>query len=852
MKKAISCVAAVLAAVVLQAAPWKSAEWPVLKRYDSSHLYQVALPLGGIGTGTVSLGGRGELRDWEVMNVPAKGFSTVTVGNDAPFFAIYTKEPGSEPQTRLLAGSLYPQEYLHYEGRPVNHHGLPRFKEASFDAAYPFGQVYLSDAAMPVKVRIKGFNPLVPCDPETSGLPIAVLAYEVTNTTDSSVEVAVCGAIRNFIGKDGQNNITDWKGDRIPQGNGDNFNEYRQSGGIRGIFFDSKGLAEDNAALGNFSLSTDFEGEISYRTFTADNRWSNAMLNFWDDFSTDGVISNPQASARVKIGKDNDPMGALASKAVLKAGETKTFNFFITWNFPNRYAWSKSVVGNYYSTNYPDSWKTALEIIPQVQELERQTLAFVNAFLGTTLPDVVKEAAMFNLCAMRSQTAFRIKDGHFMGWEGVMDNYGSCPGSCTHVWNYEVATPFLFGELAQTMRDVEFGYSMSPDGQMDFRANLPLGSSPDKNETAADGQMGCIMKLYREWQLSGDNSFLERYWPACKSALCYAWVERGWDGNCDGVMEGSQHNTMDVNYYGPNPQMGFWYMGALRAAEEMAVAMKDKEFEKKCRRLFESGSAWMDANLFNGEYYEHKITDPKTFEFLPEGSDRIPRYQLGKGCLVDQLAGQYMAHVCGLGYLGNKSHIQTTMKTIMKYNFISDFSTNFNNMRSYVMGDEAGLIMASWPKGRLEVPFPYFSESMTGFEYCAAVGMMYEGEVADGLKCISAIRDRFDGAKRNPFDEPECGHHYSRSMASWAAVLSLSDFHYSGVAKTMNFTATTGKYFWSNGYSFGTCEITPESVKLEVLKGSVDLKTLTLTGEKKPIGRNIKLAEGETREFSRL
>jgi non-lysosomal glucosylceramidase len=25
-----------------------------------------------------------------------------------------------------------------------------------------------------------------------------------------------------------------------------------------------------------------------------------------------------------------------------------------------------------------------------------------------------------------------------------------------------------------------------------------------------------------------------------------------------------------------------------------------------------------------------------------------PDYQLGEGCLVDQLVGQYMAHVCGL------------------------------------------------------------------------------------------------------------------------------------------------------------------------------------------------------------
>ena len=849
MRKSL-LLAALLVPAVLGAQQWRPSEWPVLRSYDEAHLQQVALPLGGIGTGTVSLGGRGELRDWEMMNVPGKGNSTVMTGNDAPLFAIFTKEKDGESATRLLAGPLYPQEYLHYEGRPVNHHGLPRFDHASFDAAYPFGQVNLSDPGMPVKVRIKGFNPLVPGDSQISGLPIAILTYEVTNTSVNELEVAVCGAIRNFIGKDGQDYTLNWKGDRVPVGAKDNKNEYRESGALKGIQFYSAGVDPEDKAWGNFTLSTDSPDEVTYRTFTTDNSWSNSMLNFWDDLSDDGLISNPQASIRHSVGGDQDPMGALSVKAVLKPGEKHCFNFYLTWNFPNRFAWSSENVGNYYSTLYPDSWKSAMEFIPKVGEYEKRTLSFVNAFLSSSYPDVVKEAALFNLAVLRSQTVFRIKDGHMLGWEGVMDHYGSCAGSCTHVWNYEVATPFLFGDLARTMRDVEFRYAMNPDGAMDFRVNLPLGSKPDPGQIAADGQMGCIMKLYREWQLSGDEAFLREYWPACKSALSFAWKEKGWDGNQDGVMEGSQHNTMDVNYFGPNPQMGFWYMGALRAAEEMAKAMKDKEFAKKCRSLFEKGSAWMDANLFNGEYYEHKITDPETFEFLPEDSDKIPPFQLGKGCLVDQLVGQYMAHICGLGYLGDKNHIQKTLQSVMKYNYIPDVSGEFNNMRSYVMGHEAALMMASWPKGRLEVPFPYFPEAMTGFEYCAAVGMIQEGMVDDGLKCIKAIRDRFDGAKRNPFDEPECGKHYARSMASWASVLALSDFHYSGVDKTMSFTRTPGKYFWSNGSAFGLCEVSTSSVKLEVLRGSVELSAFYLSGMTKPIAKKISIPEGGSEMFT--
>jgi len=809
--------------------PWQPSDWPVLKHYDAAHLHRIALPLGGIGTGQVSLGGRGELCDWEIMNYPGKGYSATKRGtNNAPLFAIYVRRNGEDPKAKILAGPLYTDEYLHYEGGSVSNHGYPRFSQASFDAAYPFGQVNLSDPGMPVKVRIKGFNPLIPGDSEASGLPVAVLSYEVTNSSDAEVEVSVCGAIHNFIGQDGTKYEDYWGGDVNPVGAKKNKNEYKSGNGLKAIYFYSEGVASTDEAWGNMTLATDADGDVSYRTFTTDNNWNNASLNFWDDFSDDGRISNPLPNPRWSIGGADDPMGAIAVRNTLAPGETRCFNFYLTWNFPNRRAWyDEEIVGNWYSQRYPDSWESAKEIIPQIPGLEQRTLAFVNALLGSSLPEVAKEAALFNLNVLRSQTVFRIADGHMMGWEGVRDREGSCQGSCTHVWNYEVATPFLFGDLARTMRNVEFKHALHEDGRMDFRALLPLDTK-DYGNAAADGQMGCIMKLYREWQLSGDNAFLADYWEACKKALSYAWVERGWDGNCDGVMEGSQHNTMDVNYFGPNPQMAFWYLGALRAAEEMALAMKDKAFATKCRYLFDKGSAWVDANLFNGEYYEHKITDPETFEFLPEGSDKVPPFQLGKGCLVDQLVGQYMAHICGLGYLGDKEHMRTTLESIMRYNWRESMTDHFNNMRSYVLGDESCLLMASWPKGRLEVPFPYFPEAMTGFEYAAAIGMIYEGMEADGLKCIKAIRDRFDGAKRNPFSEPECGHHYARSMASWAAVIALSEFHWSGVDGTFSITDKPGTWFWSNGYAWGTATVSHSDAVIKVIEGQLPVKSVKI------------------------
>jgi hypothetical protein len=210
-----------------------------------------------------------------------------------------------------------------------------------------------------------------------------------------------------------------------------------------------------------------------------------------------------------------------------------------------------------------------------------------------------------------------------------------------------------------------------------------------------------------------------------------------------------------------------------------------------------------------------------------------PDYQLASGCLVDQLVGQYMAHVLGLGYLVKEGNIKTTLQSILKYNKRETMFEHFNNMRSFAMGDEKALLMASWPKGgRPSIPFPYWSEVMTGFEYTAAIGMLYEGMQQEGLEVISNIRDRYDGQKRNPFDEAECGHHYARAMASWASIIQQSGFGFSAVDRSIMFTKKEGNYFWSNGSAWGMCTILKTAkgyqVSLSVKYGSLELKKIVL------------------------
>ena len=850
--------AIVLSAVLAtagRAGVWRPSDWPVLRTYDGEHLHRIALPLGGIGTGTISLGGRGEIRDhYQIMNEPASG--DVDKGDRAskgPIFLVHVASAdGSASTTRMLAGPLYAHEKFQQNGCPVPYHGVPRFAQASFSAAYPFGTVTLSDPSLPIRAKVRGFNPLVPGDADASSLPVAVLTCEVANTSSVPLSVSVCGAMCNFIGRDAHASFKRGVFGEIPPGAKRNRNDFRESGtaNVRGIFFRSEGVAADSPAWGTIALGTE-ERDVTWRLATRNFGWHQytTLLQLWDDFNADGRLSSDPPDDAMQ-----DPLGALAVGKPIAPGACESFTFFLTWSFPNRKAWSERIEGNHYCRAFPDAWTAMEKIVPQMPALERRTRAFVTAVLESSFADSVKEAALFNLSVLRSQTVFRLPDGHLMGWEGVMARDGSCYGSCTHVWNFEQALPFLFGDLARSMRDVEFAYATRDDGHMAFRANLPLseagGGGANLNgkriTTAADGQMGCIVKAWREWRFSGDRAFLARLWPRIRAALAYAWIPDGWDADRDGAMEGRQDNTWDIPYFGPNPEVGFWYLGALKAGADMAEAMGDTAFAAECRRIYAEGSRFMDARLFNGACYEQIVYDPQTRRPLAPGASP-PRFQMGTACLSTQLAGQFAADVCGLGALADRVHERKAMETVWRRNFREDFTGWFTNARSFVFPGEAGLLNATWRDGeRPTVPMPCFAEAWTGFEYTAAGMMAMLGMTNEAVRLVSAVRARFDGATRNPFDEPECGSHYARSLASWGLVPAFSGFRWDGVARSMSFAAGPGRWFWSNGSAWGTCEIDSSACCLTVAEGKLELATLSLGGGPNLLENPIRLGVDES------
>ncbi len=799
-------------------------------RFSGRQLRMISFPLGGVAAGSIGLGGRGQLENWEIFNRPNKGFRP-----SYAFPAIWAQAGSGKSEAHVLEARIQPP----YEGSSGlgsnNAPGLSRLESATFTGEYPLAHIDFEDHTLPVKVELDAFSPFIPHEPDDSGLPVAILRYRVTNPGPATATVGIAFSIDNPV-----NTGEDNRGAAAQKGNGGRQNEFRNSDGVVGMVMSNPSLAQDDPMAGEFVLAATPETgvEVSHWEGWPAGRWWNSPLLFWDQFSKAGKLgAQPEA---------HNTVGVLCLQQSIPAGRSVNFQFLLGWRFPNRTpdwcGWSappgdgKTVIGNFYAVRFKSAWEAVAYAARNLESLETRTRRFAEALRESSLPAVVKEAASANLSTLATTTCFRTADGEFHGFEGSNDQRGCCFGNCTHVWNYETTTGFLFPSFARSLRRNAFGYSMDDAGAIHFRQMLPDGKARS-GFAAADGQMGQIMHAWLDWRISGDNALLHATWPSAKKALEFAWVPGGWDGNKDGVMEGVQHNTYDVEFYGPNPMCGIYYLGALRAGEEMARAAGDNESAETYRKLFEQGSNWIDANLFNGEYYIQKIRGFRKEEIANNlrsdmGSENTqnPEYQLGAGCLVDQLVGQYLADVCGLGALVAPEKIRATLRSIYRYNYKRSLAGHDNTERTFALNNEASVVICDYGKAeRPHIPFPYFAETMTGFEYTAAVLMMNWGMVEEGLECVRNIRLRYDGEKRNPWDEAECGHHYARAMSAWSAVIALSGFSYDGAGASLVAAPLVAKdnfhCFWSTGTGWGTYSLKRKtggaSFALKVLAGTL-------------------------------
>ena len=800
-------------------------------KYVGQYTKEISFPLGGIGTGSIGLGGDGRLIDWEIFNKPSKGSI-----NGYTHFAIRAIQ-GDKITAAVLNGDIQKEfigqykksNFTGYGFGPSNQKmcGFPHFKNVEFNGEFPVALLDFKDDKFPANVNMTAFNPFIPLDAKNSSIPAAFFEFEVENITSENVEyqiaLSVANPYKDSINKADINNI------------------------VKTLRLLNNGAGRDEIEYGDLTLATDCDTAYT-QTYWYRGGWQDSIVSFWNEFSNEKHINE-----RIYDDQGRYDTGTLIAEIKLCPKEKKKVKFILSWNVPNNYNyWNEcknddgthKTWKNYYATVFENSVQTAVYSLENWDYLYNRTLNFKKALHETTMPKEVIDAASSNLSVLKSPTVLRLEDGSFYGWEGVHELEGSCEGTCQHVWNYAYALCFLFPELERSIRDMEFNFSTDENGRMGFRIMLPLGRKMTDFRACVDGQMGAVIKCYREWKISGDNKWLEANWENIKKVLEYAWSENNedcWDLDKDGVLEGRQHHTLDMELFGPSSWLEGMYLAALKAAAEMADFLGDTQKAQEYREIFDKGYRWTKENLFNGKYFiqkvdinDKRITDK--FDASPKywnDETKQIRYQINEGSSIDQMLAQWHADIIGLGEIFDKEQVFDALSEMMKNNYKPTMREFVNPWRIFSVNDEAGTVICDYPHGteKPKIPIPYCEETMTGFEYSFAGLLCSRGKIDDGLKVVKAVRDRFDGEKRNPWNEFECGSNYARSMASYALIPILSGFEFDMPHHHIGFNpykANDFKCIWSLADAWGNFEVNNNTVKINVCEGEINLKSLSL------------------------
>ncbi|HUN36357.1 MAG TPA: GH116 family glycosyl-hydrolase [Trebonia sp.] len=819
--------------------------------FAGSRRRAVALPLGGIGTGNLAIGGTGALTQWQLHNQGNhRGFSPQS------FFAL--RLSCTEPPLsfrRVLRGPAIephpePAPLVNDDLDPAGPHARsaswPPVRDTTFEGAYPFARVDYADD-WPAQVRLEAYTPFVPLDAEASGLPLASFTFRITNRFTAPLHGWLVGTLQNLVGWDGVTPIRDSSCAVL----GGNVNRPMPSGDGTGLVLANDDLDPSHPGYGSMALWTPAAAMALPQFDDAD-----AALAFADSLKLGSVTVlddwSPEAMARalaalrpvVRGAEGASPAGrtwggALAVPFGVGPGSSTEIQFVYAWHFPNRLAdfdrfgdaqpaqakptqAGPAWIGNHYATTFASAQHVVEHFAGRQADLLERTRRWHDAVYLSSLPAVITDVIGAQPSLIRSPTTFRPADGRFYGFEGVLGEStlnwngnvgGSCPLNCTHVWNYEQAVAQLFPSLERSMRETDWDVMQAPEGYLPHRVLLPADGPQLHGVTvggparpAIDGMLGTVLKTYREVRRGAGTDWLARYLPHARRLMDF--VTATWDVSGSGVLSGDQPVTHDISLQGPNVFVGGLWLAALRAMQEMTARCGAVAEAAEFGRRFRVASGSYDELLWNGDFYSQK-SDGQSFDF-------------GDGCLADQLLGQWWAHQLDLGHILPADHVRTALASIVAFNYRESFRGFQHGYRVFADADDAGLLICTWPRGgRPAVPIRYADEVWTGVEYQVAAHCLFEGMTDEGLRILTGLRDRYDGSRRNPYNEVECGDHYSRAMAGFSVLDAWTGAWYDAWAGHLRLGRGAERYPLVAGPAWGEVTVSDGAVSFRCLGGEL-------------------------------
>lgn len=747
-------------------------------------LSMIGMPVGGIGTGQLYLSGDGRL--WFFALNPQWRVNTGSSPDDGyakPISANVRSPVRQGFVLRVGAGDVGRVWSLDRAG----------FPETSFSSRYPIGHVSYRTADCPVEASLEAFTPYIPLNLRDSSFPATILSFTVRNVSDRDQEVALSGWIENAICNSAKDQAAGIRTNRKGQCSGASW-------------------VRCSAAVGEDAEAPLDQGEMALCLLGKEPA---DFLKLGAKKPASRLFDSPLPVAEASAPLKKNLFASLGRSWRLNPGESRTAVFVVAWRFE---AAMEPVFDKYRTNWYAKEWRSVEAVVQEIaqrfDDLAGATRLWAKTFYEeSTLPWWFLDRALATAATLQAEatTRFAEDDGVFH----LMEGSRCCNGNCTSVWSYAQTPARLFPELARLCREnIEFGAGWHDKavadhavGEIDHRwSGWQNSLNPEMKRfwfEAADGTSCAILRVLREHQMSADDQWLKSIWPRVRQTTEH--LIRRYDPDRDGVLQGWQNNTLEGQWYGDIAWTTLQYLAALRAASVLSRTLGNRADAARWEAVVAKGIRNIVKRTWQEDWgYFIQTRDPSAlgrvgdFDGRPYAPDQNAGPQGSfEGCLIDQLFGESWLRQVGLDPLLEARFRRRTLESIWKYNFVTDVGPYRHAHpagRWFAMEGDPGTLMCTFPFGgnkalKLGVKqyAGYLNECMTGFEWQLASHMLWEEMVTEGLAVARAIYDRYDPRKRNPFNEVECGNHYSRAMASYGAYLAVCGYEYNGPAGMLGF-----------------------------------------------------------------
>jgi len=759
---------------------------------DAGHIdngFWQGAPVGGFGSGTFSRTYRGDFARWH-MKAGVHKYQTVWANQ----FAMFQKSEGDADGVAKVLTAAHPPDHSLSSwdwDYPVG--------AGDYYALYPKSWFDYRWEKFPAHVTVEQFSPILPDNYKETSYPVAVYRWHAENPTKHRVSVSVLLSWENMLGwfrtfgrdlqggiNDGNHNV--FRAEPFPSLLTNPKETPGSTGTMKGIIFDRNhvGLVHEQWD-GQFVIAAlESPGvEITYQTTFAPHRDGQEI---WAPFAKDGKLAN---SNDAWTSSGEDLAGAIAVRFTLEPGETRVIPMVIAWDLPvvefgSGRKWHRRYT-DFYGTAGTTAWAIARDGLanastwsaaidawqaPYVNDEtkplwyrgmlfnELYPLADLGSFWGRPIGSSRQAPPVYSFMECYDYPYYETLDVRF---------YGSMP--LLKFWpNLEknVMREFAATVPQEAPEKMEWIWKTVHSGQLSFRIRKAKGAVPhdlgvpDEDPFKQVNQFSWqdtngwkdlnpkfVLMVYRDFVFTGrnDKEFLRSTWPAVQESLEYL---RKYDHDGDGLPENEGYPDQTYDEWvvsGESAYSGSLFLGAVRAAEEIAKQLGDSTAASKYHDLFAKAQASYLNKLWNKEYFRYDTSS--------EYRDNIQ---------ADQLAGQWYANMTGLGDLVPHEMQLSALHKVFDFNVMK------------FAGGTMGAVNGIAPDGSLVKTNEQVQEVWTGTTLALAALMLSEGMKDEAYKTAWGIYHTSYETKGYWFRTPEAwditGNYrasmYMRPAAIWA------------------------------------------------------------------------------------